>query len=92
MSEGVLKFCKLVKNHDAIRNQISSDFDKRRLRFLNPKLNKQTSHEWQKDLESRCILFQFYINIWDQKMQNSVFYEAFLPITWMKPSAGLMIP
>ena len=30
-----------------------------------------------------------YINIWDQKVQNSVFYEAFLPITWIKPSAGV---
>ena len=24
-----------------------------------------------------------YINIWDQKVQNSVFYEAFLPIIWI---------
>ena len=27
-----------------------------------------------------------YINIWDQKVQTSVFYEAFLPITWIEPS------
>ena len=26
---------------------------------------------------------------WDQKVQNSVFYEAFLLITWIKPSAGV---
>ena len=26
-----------IREHDAIRNQISSDFDKRRLRFLNQK-------------------------------------------------------
>ena len=24
-----------------------------------------------------------YINIWDQKVQNSVFYEAFVPIIWI---------
>ena len=29
-------------------------------------------------------------NIWDQKVQNSVFYETFLPITWIKPRAGIM--
>ena len=33
--------------------------------------------------------FLNYTNIWDQKVQNSVFYEAFLPITWIKPSAGV---
>ena len=27
------------------------------------------------------FIFLHYINIWDQKVQNSVFYEAFLPIT-----------
>ena len=27
--------------------------------------------------------------MWDQKVQNSVFYEAFLPITTIKPSAGV---
>ena len=32
--------------------------------------------------------FLHYISIWDQKVQNSVFHEAFLPITWIKPSAG----
>ena len=26
------------------------------------------------------FIFLHYINIWDQKVQNSVFYEAFLPI------------
>ena len=29
-------------------------------------------------------------NIWDQKVQNSLFYEAFLPITWIKPRAGIV--
>ena len=33
--------------------------------------------------------FLYYINNWDQKMQNSVFYEAFLPITWIKSSTGV---
>ena len=33
--------------------------------------------------------FLHYITIWDQKVQNCVFYEAFLPITWIKPSAGV---
>ena len=27
------------------------------------------------------FIFLHYINIWDQKVQNSVFYEAFLLIT-----------
>ena len=37
-------------------------------------------------------LFSFfldYINICDQKVQNSLSYEAFLPITWIKPSTGV---
>ena len=29
-------------------------------------------------------------NIWDQKVQNSLFYEVFLPITWIKPRAGIV--
>ena len=29
------------------------------------------------------------INIWGQKVQTSVFYEAFFPITWIKPRAGI---
>jgi len=36
------------------------------------------------------FIFLHYINIWDQKVKNFVFCEAFLPITWMKPSAGVM--
>ena len=35
------------------------------------------------------FIFLHYINIWDQKVQNSVFYEAFLLITWIKPSVGV---
>ena len=31
--------------------------------------------------------FLHYINNWNQKVQNSVFYEAFVPITWIKSSA-----
>ena len=33
--------------------------------------------------------FLHYINTWGQKGQNSVFYEAFLPMTWIKPSTGV---
>ena len=33
--------------------------------------------------------FLHYINICEQKGKNSVFYEAFLPITWIKPSSGV---
>jgi len=29
------------------------------------------------------------INIWDQKVQTSVFYEASLTIIWIKPRAGV---
>ena len=35
------------------------------------------------------FIFLHYINIWGQKVQNSVFYEAFLPITCIKPSVGV---
>ena len=29
------------------------------------------------------------VNSWDEKVQTSVFYDAFLPITWIKPRAGV---
>ena len=31
--------------------------------------------------------FFHYNNIWNEKVQNTVFYEAFLPITGIKPRA-----
>ena len=34
-------------------------------------------------------LFLHYINIWDQKVRNFVFYEAFLPIIWIKLNASV---
>ena len=33
--------------------------------------------------------FLHYINICDQNVQNSLSYEASLPITWIKPSTGV---
>ena len=41
---------------------------------------------------SRLKLYSFFIhhiNIWNQKVQTSVFYEEFLPITWIKPRPGV---
>ena len=35
------------------------------------------------------VITYTYINIWDQKVQNSVFYEAFLPITCPGPRTRL---
>ena len=41
-----------------------------------------------------CIHFLYsfflhHINIWNQKVLISVFYEEFLPITWIKPRPGV---
>ena len=53
------------------------------------KRHKITDHDAKKHTVSYLYsCFLHYINIWDQKVQNAVFYEAFLPITWIKSSAG----
>ena len=35
--------------------------------------------------------FLHYITIWDQKVKNFVFYEAFLPVSWIKQGTGVTV-
>ena len=51
----------------------------------------QATQNATKTLKTTLKAYQFlhYINIWNQKMQTSVFYEALLSITWNKPRAAV---
>ena len=55
------------------------------------KCHKNAEHDRTLETYGKLSLFIFLTSYqhWDQKVQNSVFYEAFLPITWIKPSAGV---
>ena len=47
---------------------------------------KRRTRDKKQTVSNLYSFFLHYINIWDQKAQNSVFYDAFLPTTWIKPA------